>query len=150
METRCMAHMALAAGADGLIWYWSPKNAYHIQHDAPTVWEGICDTVGELNALTPFLVAPRTPADRIPVPEPFMAWSRQAGTERVLVLVNTSPAPAAGGIDLRPFRTEGVKSRETGASHLVPDGQLSVRLEGHGVGVYEWRQERRPSAQRDE
>jgi hypothetical protein len=93
-ETRAMAHLALAAGAHGLIWYWSPKSAYQIQRQAPTVWKGICDTMAELNRLEPYLVAPRVAADDLKLPVPFRFWSRMVDGTRVLAVVNASDKAA--------------------------------------------------------
>jgi hypothetical protein len=93
-ETRAMAHLALSSGAHGLVWYWSPKSCYQIQRQAPTVWQGICDTVQELNRLHPYLVAPRSKADAIDLPAPFQGWSRTANGARVLAIVNASDEAA--------------------------------------------------------
>ena len=87
-ETRCMAHLAIAAGAQGLIWYWSPNYAVHIVEDAPEVWAGVKSTVAELRELMPWLVAEPTPGDRLTVPEPLRVWSRAANGERLVVLIN--------------------------------------------------------------
>jgi len=93
-ETRAMAHLALSTGTQGLIWYWSPNSIYHIQRQAPTVWQGICETVQELNRLQPFLIAARGPADTIDLPAPFRSWSRATDGKRVLAVVNASGEPA--------------------------------------------------------
>jgi hypothetical protein len=55
-----MGHILLAAGSDGLIWYWGPKSAYHIKNDAPHVWKGICTTTLEIKKLLPYLVGDRS------------------------------------------------------------------------------------------
>ena len=102
-ETRCMAFTALANGATGLIWYWSPNSILHIQRDAPDVWRGICATVHELQGLMPFLTARSRPEDTIDVRDPLAAWSRQAGGRRVLAVVNTSDKPATLSLDLGAF-----------------------------------------------
>lgn len=93
-ETRAMAHLALSTGTQGLIWYWSPNSIYHIQRQAPTVWQGICETVQELNRLQSFLIAPRAPADDLALPAPFRSWSRAADGKRVLAVVNASDEPS--------------------------------------------------------
>lgn len=87
-ETRCMAHLAIAAGATGLIWYWSPNWAVHVKEDSPEVWSGICATVKELRSLMPWLVAEPAPGDALAVPAPLRVWSRTVGNRRVVVLIN--------------------------------------------------------------
>ncbi|MBD3293569.1 MAG: hypothetical protein GF393_11650, partial [Armatimonadia bacterium] len=39
-QTRNMAWLSLAAGADGIVWYWGPSYHYKMREDAPTVWQG--------------------------------------------------------------------------------------------------------------
>jgi hypothetical protein len=108
-ETRAMAHLALSTGTQGLIWYWSPHSIYHIQRQAPTVWQGICDTVHELNQLQPYLVAPRSEADDLRLPAPFRFWSRAVAGKRILAVVNASDEAAklrlAIGRELLDWRT---------------------------------------------
>lgn len=90
-ETRCMAHLAIAAGAKGLIWYWSPNWAVHVREDSPEVWQGIGATVRELRSLMPWLLAEATPADELRLPSPLRGWSRAVAGERLVVLVNPEP-----------------------------------------------------------
>jgi hypothetical protein len=87
-ETRCMAHLAIAAGAKGLIWYWSPNWAVHVREDSPEVWQGICTTVRELRSRLPWLLAEAGPGDDIKVPAPLRVWSRSVAGQRLVVLIN--------------------------------------------------------------
>lgn len=87
-ETRCMAHLAIAAGAKGLVWYWSPNWTVHVQEDSPEVWQGICATVRELRALMPWLLAETGPADTLAGPAPLRLWSRAVSGQRVIVIIN--------------------------------------------------------------
>ncbi len=87
-QTRCMAHLAIAAGSKGLIWYWSPNCAVHVKEDSPEVWEGIKKTVSELRELMPWLVAEPTSQDTLTVPAPVRCWSRSIDNKRVIILIN--------------------------------------------------------------
>jgi hypothetical protein len=138
-ETRCMAHMALAAGANGIIWYWGPNSAYHMQKDAPEVWRGLCDTVQELRSLTPFLVARRTPADEVTVADPLRAWSRTAGGDRVLALVNTGDEAAEAKVDLTSFGVAEIRQRPDGNMVTLTNGKLTASFEPYEVKLYEWK-----------
>ncbi|MBN2449308.1 MAG: hypothetical protein JXR77_02900 [Lentisphaeria bacterium] len=93
VETRCMAHLAIAAGARGLVWYWSPNNAVHVKEDSPEVWNGIRETVRELREFMPWLLAEPTPGDTLRVPAPLRSWSRLARGERLVVLINPEDRP---------------------------------------------------------
>ncbi len=137
-ETRCMAYLALCNGAKGLVWYWGPNSTYHIQSDAPEVWRGICDTVQELRALSPWLVAGETEKDALQVPEPLRAWTRESDGKRVVALVNVSEEPVEADVDLSAFGVREVTERSSGEKAAVQDGRLQVRLEGLGVKVVEW------------
>jgi len=136
-ESRCMAFLALASGADGLIWYWGPNRMYHMQQHAPTVWKGLCDVVHELQGLMPFLVARRT-AEPTQAPEPFRLWTREAGGQRVLAVINASPKPAKAVIDLSQYRVERVLRRRTGQGVLVVGGRIAASFEPYEVRVYQW------------
>lgn len=94
-ETRFMAYLALSAGANGLIWYWLPKEYSHMKNQTPIVWKGICDTVQELKSLMPYLVAEKTDKDTVKVGEPFRTWTRKVGDKRILVVLNTSEKSTA-------------------------------------------------------
>ncbi|MGC9318372.1 MAG: hypothetical protein ACP5KN_10130 [Armatimonadota bacterium] len=137
-QTRCMAWLSLAAGADGLVWYWGPSGStYHMRRDAPEVWQGIVDTVRELRELEPWLTARRSEADDFAAPEPFRTWSRAAGGTRLLAVVNSADQPATLDLDLTRFRIQEIARRDGGpvaleGRHLQAEfGPLEVRL-------YEW------------
>lgn len=134
-----MAFIALASEANGLVWYWGPNSTYHIRRDAPAVWAGICRTVRELRDLTPFLVARPAAGDAIEVPVPLLAWSRQAGGDRLLALVNPGKVPVEGTVDLRSFGVRHVGARATGERVDLDEGKLSVSLASHEVRILQWR-----------
>jgi hypothetical protein len=124
-ETRCMAHLAIAAGAKGLIWYWSPNWAVHVQEDSPEVWRGICATVGELRALMPWLVAETGPGDDLPVPAPLRVWSRVVAGQRVVVLVNPEE---------RDLRVDGAALPET--VHRATPGAGDTARQEAGAWIF--------------
>jgi len=136
-QTRCMAFMSLAAGADGLIWYWLPNSRYHIVEDSPTVWAGLVATVQELRGLMPWLVAEPRPRDSIEVADPFRTWSRVADGTRVLAVVNVSPTPARLDLDLSRFDVGEIALRG-GAALELEDGRLRCEFRAYEVRVYEW------------
>jgi hypothetical protein len=90
-ETRFMAHLAIANGATGLIWYWGPQRWYDIRNDTPHIWKGIADTVRELRDLTPFLVQQTKPS--FSVPEVLRFWYGSDGEKSVLSLINPTTEP---------------------------------------------------------
>ncbi len=143
-DTRCMAFTALCGGANGLIWYWLPNSAYHIQRDAPNVWGGIEATVRELNDLMPYLVAERTDADDVAVPDPLRAWSRAANGKRVLIVVNPTEETVRCEVDLPEFGRDGTiyLFNADGIIEADGDGPLACTLTPHEVEIYEWRVQR--------
>lgn len=119
-ETRCMAHLAIAAGARGLIWYWSPNWAVHVKEDSPEVWSGIGATVKELRSLMPWLLAESAPGDATAVPAPLRAWSRVAAGQRVIVIINP---------ENRDLRLAAAELPEA-ARKATPDPGNEVALDG--------------------
>lgn len=137
-ETRCMAHLALATGAHGLIWYWGPKSHYHMQQDAKPVWEGLRSTLTELRELVPWLVARRSPRDVVALAEPFRGWSRSHDGTRVLAVVNESDQPARLELSLPARGVRKVRSRDTGRDIDCTDGVLGADFAPWQVRLYEW------------
>jgi len=133
-----MAFLALAAGADGLVWYWGPNGTYHMQKDAPTVWAGLRETVQELRGLMPFLTAPRGLGDTVEVADPFRAWSRSAEGKRVLAVVNSADAAATLDLDLGALGAREVSLRKTGETVPLAGGRLTGDFGPYEVRVYEW------------
>lgn len=137
-QTRAMAFLALAAGSDGLIWYWWPKSRYHIVDDAPEKWAGIVDTVQLLNELMPWLAAECMPEDAMEAPEPFRVWSREHDGSRVVAVINGSeeeatlhaPVPEGGQGRLLDF--------ETGEAVELADGELRAQFAPWEVRIYRW------------
>jgi len=142
-EMRCMTHMALAAGAKGIIYYWTPRQAYHIRKQAPEVWRGLCKIVKELRGLTDFLIARHSTDDKIVTPEPFRTWSRQSAGRRVLAVVNTSKNSEKIDLDLSHFGQKQIHVRIGDEPALLPemsltDGKLTATFGPHEVRIYEW------------
>lgn len=133
IETRCMAHLAIAAGANGLIWYWSPNCAVHVKEDSPEVWAGIKSTVRELRSLMPWLLAEPSAADEISLPPPLRGWSRIAEGTRLLALVNSGPEPATLALDLTPWNATTATDHETGETMPLQDGRTTLEFAPHQV-----------------
>ena len=139
LQTRLLAHMSLAAGAAGLIWYWAPKRAYHIKKDAPAVWQGICETVKEINELTPYLVGER---EKYPIklPKQVKYWSAAANGKRVLTLVNTADNESEfktsfnvkSGVLIKDFYSQKIVEQK--------ENMVNVRLNRYEVKIYYWRE----------
>lgn len=137
LQTRLLAHMSLAAGATGLIWYWGPKRAYHITKDAPAVWQGICETVKEINELTPYLVGER---EKYPIklPKQVKYWSAAANGKRILTLVNTADNEVAfktsfnvkAGVLIKDFYSQKIVEQK--------ENMVNVRLNRYEVKIYYW------------
>ena len=87
-EIRCMVYLALAGGADGIIFYWLPTWAYHIRKDAPEVWNSITMIIKELKELQPFTLTPRNMAQETLKPTPpFYFWIRKNAEGKYLLAV---------------------------------------------------------------
>lgn len=140
-QTRCMAWLALAASADGLIWYWGPHGHYHMIEDAPTVWQGLVRTVHEFHELMPWLTAHHRDADRIAVEEPFRTWSRLADGRRLLAVINTADEVASVDLDLSQFEVEDIR-RRGGDAVSLDGGHLRAQFEPLQVRLYVWPGER--------
>ncbi|MBN1553560.1 MAG: hypothetical protein JXA11_02360 [Phycisphaerae bacterium] len=95
-QLRCMTHLALSAGAKGILYFWPDTKKYDIQKDTPKIWENLIRVVGELRSLQPFLPA-GTRSE--PVPEPLRSWSAEANGQKILTLINpqdkTASVPAS-------------------------------------------------------
>jgi len=76
-QMKCQAFLSLAAGADGVIFYWMSRPRYDMKKDAPSVWKSICTLVKELQAVESFMITPRSRTElSVEVPEPFRVWVR--------------------------------------------------------------------------
>jgi hypothetical protein len=136
-ETRFMAFSALAAGSNGLLWYWSPNTVYHIQNDADeTVWQGIVSTVQEMNRLMSFLTAKTTADDDISIDDPFMIWTREARGKRVFILINASPVEAKISFDLGRFHVSKAQLFDNGSEIMLQEGKLSATFAPYEVKIY--------------
>jgi len=77
-QMKCQAFLSLAAGADGVIFYWMSRPRYDMKKDAPLVWKAICRLVKELQAVESFMISPRSRTElSVEVPEPFRVWVRR-------------------------------------------------------------------------
>jgi len=114
-QSRVMAHLALAEGAQGLIWYWQPNSKWHIIKQAPEVWAGVKQVVGEMNDLMPALLAPRMMNDELKLPAPLLGWSAPAGRQRLLYVIN--PTDQAVDADV------------TAAAMVATGGRQELQLE---------------------
>ncbi|MDX9980728.1 MAG: hypothetical protein RBU25_11955 [Lentisphaeria bacterium] len=132
-HTRCMTFLALAAGTNGLVWYWGPRSKYRMVEDAPKAWGGIVVMVQLLRRLEPWLTAPRTAADAIELPEPFRAWTRVHDGQRLLALVNSSPEPATLALDLTPWNATAATDHETGEAVPLQQGKTALEFAPHQV-----------------
>ena len=89
-----MTHLALAGGAQGIVWYWLPSaRTGHLPTEMPVVWEGLKTVVQETRELEPWLLTMPSEADRIDLPEPLRGWSREHGGVRVLAIANPTDKP---------------------------------------------------------
>jgi hypothetical protein len=135
-EIRNMAFQALAAGAKGIVFYWTPNTAYHIQKHAPVTWQGVVDTVQTLNRLMPFLVAEETEADALRVVQPLRSWSRNVDGQRVVVLINTAEDTITARVDLNQFAASRIYDDSDGSPITLEEGQLRTEFAPYEVKVY--------------
>jgi hypothetical protein len=137
-ETRFFVFQALAAGTDGLIWYWAPKNLWSMVNDSPTVWSGIVETAHLVKRLEPWLLAPKQAADSaLKVTEPFRIWTREVDGKRLLALVNTGKKSEAIDLDLSAFKPKVVTNFETGAAITLNSGRLKTEFAPMQVLIYQ-------------
>lgn len=138
MELRCMCYTALAAGADGIIFYWLPCYWYRLPEDAPEVWDGLCKTVRELKSLTKYMTYPRVPDDpflNTVVPASCMVWSRVADdSTRVLVFINHSEMPVVFKAELPNLENKKVFMENKPVT--IVENKISISLQPHDVKVY--------------
>ena len=80
----------------------------------------------------------RTPRDAVVVPEPFRTWSREAGGNRVLAVINTAARPADIALDLSPLGAREVSLRPGRQPVTLVGGKLAASFEPHEVKVYQW------------
>ena len=136
-QSRVMAHLALAEGALGLVWYWQPNSRWHIQQDAPQVWAGVKQVVGELRDLTPYLLAPRRLNDDLGLSEPAMGWSSAMAGQHVMVIINPGDADLPTVVPLPGVRTVTMPDR---TQRTVEQGKLPLTLEPLQVMILRWSQ----------
>ncbi len=137
-DTRAMAFLALAAGTDGLIWYWWPNTRYHIVEDAPEKWAGIVETVQLLNELMPWLIAERTAEDEVDAFEPFRVWSREADGVRVAAVINGSEETAELRWPVPEGAQRGLVNFETDETVQLDGDELHAQFEPWEVRIYRW------------
>lgn len=102
-KIRCMAHLALTANVQGIIFYWLPNNRYEMRKHAPIQWAEVCSTTKELNSLMPYLVGYNDPQD-IKVPAGIYHWCRRTEDgKRALGFVNSTDKPVAFHVNAAGF-----------------------------------------------
>ena len=137
-ETRFFVFQAIAAGTDGIIWYWGPRTHYRMVEDAPTVWNGIVATSQLLKSLEPWLVAlPKAEDKSIQVSEPLRVWTREVDGKRLLILVNTGKKSESIDLDLGAFNSKTVTNFETGAEVALAEGRLKAEIGPQQVAIYQ-------------
>jgi hypothetical protein len=137
-ESRFFVFQALAAGTDGMIWYWGPKTHYSMVEDAPSVWNGIVETSHLLKRLEPWLLAsPKAEEKSIKVREPFRVWTREVDGKRLLVLVNTGKKSESIDLDLGSFKPKAATNFETGAEVALSEGRLKADFAPMQVMIYQ-------------
>jgi hypothetical protein len=137
LQSRVMAHSLLAAGADGLIWYWGPKTAYHIKNDAPHVWKGICETTREINKLAPYLVGDRTKI-KLSVPENIQYWSAKNESKQIVSIINLSHKPVKAKIKFPKPAPEKLNLFESDKTLALDNGTLDISLNAYEVKIFSW------------
>ena len=137
IQTRLMAHILLAAGADGLIWYWGPKSAYHIKKDAPHVWAGICKTTREIKKLLPYLVGDRTKI-KLAVPGNIQYWSAKNKSKHIVSIINLSDKPTKAKIKFPNSTPEHLILFGTDKTKTLDNSTLNIVLKSYEVKIYSW------------
>ncbi|MDD4098192.1 MAG: hypothetical protein PHC30_05440 [Lentisphaeria bacterium] len=88
-KIRCMTHLALATGVQGIVFYWLPKDRYDMRLHSPIQWAEVCSTTQELNGLMPFLVGRSEKLPAGALPEGVYYWQKRAEDgRRALAIVN--------------------------------------------------------------
>ena len=123
-QMKCQAFLSLAAGADGVIFYWMSRPRYDMKKDAPVVWQSICKLVKELQVLESFMITPRSHTKLVvEVPEPFEVWVRSNKEgETAVAFINP--------LDTR----QNLKARFSLGGKRLFDGDRMLQIED---GVYE-------------
>jgi hypothetical protein len=116
-KIRCMTHLALATGVQGIVYYWLPKDRYDMRIHSPIQWAEVCSTTQELNGLMPFLIGRN---EKLPVgtlPEGVYYWLKRAEDgRRALAIVNP-------------------EDKEVAVQVAAPGVSMTVTLPPHGVEV---------------
>lgn len=88
-KIRCMTHLALATGVQGIVFYWLPKDRYDMRLHSPIQWAEVCSTTQELNGLMPFLTGRSEKLPDGTLPEGVYYWLKRADDgRRALAVVN--------------------------------------------------------------
>ncbi len=140
LQTRAMAHILLAAGSDGLIWYWGPKSAYHIKNDAPHVWKGICKTTLEIKKLLPYLVGDRSRI-KLDIPGNIQYWSARNSSEQVVSFINLSSSATKAKITFPKPVPATLTLFGTSKTVNLLNGKLNLELSGYEVKIFTWKVE---------
>jgi hypothetical protein len=137
-QSRLLAHLSLAAGAEGIIWYWSPSRmTYNIKKDTPHIWKGICDTVQEIKSLIPFLTGNRSKYS-LQIHPNLRYWSYAANGKRVLAIMNISNQKMQVDISIKLSSKNLIRRFETGKKIKLSSGKLQASLDAYEVKIYIW------------
>jgi len=120
-QMKCQAFLSLAAGADGIIFYWMSRHRYDMKQDAPVVWASICQLVKELQAVTSFMTTPRSVTTlSVTVPEPFRVWIR-SNSEGETAIAFINPLETQQHLKVK---------LDLGAKALFADGEMLPTHDG--------------------
>ena len=137
LQTRLLAHLSIAAGANGIIWYFLPGRAYQTQKDSPNIWKGVVDTVREMKKLHPYLVGDRSKF-KLAIPGSIKYWSGVANDKRVLALMNISHNVINPVIDLKRPDLSSIKRFENEHAVKLDNGKLKDEFKGYEVKIFIW------------
>ena len=116
-KIRCMTHLALATGVQGVVFYWLPKDRYDMRIHSPIQWAEVCSTAQELNALMPFLIGRNEKLPAGTLPEGVYYWLKRADDgRRALAIVNP-------------------EDKQVEVQMAAPGVSLTATLPPHGVKV---------------
>jgi hypothetical protein len=143
-ELRCMAYLAIAAGAQGLgIYAWDDRDAitkegwYTKEHPEDVK---ILETVlGELNALQNVLIIPNSARALTfaPANPALHAALKEAGSDNYLLVVNDSRKAEASTLSIAGLHSaDGVEMRDAGEKLSIRDGKVLVQLPPLGARLY--------------
>ncbi|MDX9867581.1 MAG: hypothetical protein RBT78_06615 [Kiritimatiellia bacterium] len=145
-ELRCMAYLALTAGADGIgLYAWDDRDREGkgwYTGDHPQAVETLRAVFGELRDLSPILLAPNGEhAPRfIPDNRALHACVKTAGGKRYLLLANDARRAEQGGIEISGTGNTVAKTLADGGDGLTVrfvNGRATLELPALACGIFE-------------